>query len=218
MIEITAKIKISDSVEITIDKRNIISFEYGIFDRADINLPSYGILSNTGNIEFNDIDGVIANYANNLLLTSGNTVECFLKDTIRGTQTVIAKTQTDAWDYDSNNRRVSVGLKDDLEEWQDIQVSGISYDPRTNASITAETIYGRLYEITQGIGNNKYGIQPFSSLDTETQTILSNTIIPYDIRESGSLWNQWDKLCKLCALYMYKTRNGNVACSYTLGR
>lgn len=218
MIEITAQIKIMDGVDFFIDKRNIISFEYGVFDRSDINLPSYGILSNTGNIVFNDTDGQIATYADQLVLTSGKEVICYIKETISDIQIIIARTQTDNWDYDNNNRVVTVELKDDLEEWQNIQVPEIFYDPRTNVAITGETIYNRLYNITSAIGGNKYRVKNFSFLDSATKTILSNTRVLYDIRKSASLWEQWDKLCKLCSLYMYKSSNGEAECSYTLGR
>ena len=44
---------------IEIDKRNLISFESSLFDRADYKLPSYGVISNSGNIEFNDMIQVI---------------------------------------------------------------------------------------------------------------------------------------------------------------
>lgn len=204
---------IYDGITIDIDRRNLISFEYGIFDRGDINLPSYGILSNTGSIEFNDVDGEVADYAEALLLTSGATVQCFLKDTLSGTETLIANTFTETWDYDSNNRQVSVSLKDDLEKWQEISVEGKSYDPYDNKPITAKDIYINLVGKT-----NVAKVQPFMLLDEETKHILENTIIPYDIRNAGTLWEQWQKLCQLCGLYIYKNKNGVIRPTYTNGR
>ena len=202
-------------VSIEIDRRNLISISRSIFDRSDLKLPSWGIISNAGNIEFTDLDGEIRDYAEQLLLESGLKCEIFLNNTLANAQEKIGLFETDEWDYDNDNRVVSVSLKDDLEEWQDINVAEISYDPRNPEHNPFKWLYEKLWAITTA--NNNYDMLSFDKLDESTQDILSNTYIQYPLLESGSLWQQWTKLCEVCQLHIYKDNNGVVVCSYNGG-
>lgn len=212
-------------VSIEIDRRNLISISRSIFDRGDLKFPSWGIISNTGNIQFNDIDGEIRDYAEQLLLESGLKCEIFLNNTLANAQEKIGLFETDEWDYDNDNRVVSVSLKDDLEEWQDINVEEISYDPRNPAEKPFEWLYVELWKLTsnryyaeeQITGKGNYNMLAFDELDTDTQGILQNTYIQYPLLESGSLWEQWTKLCEVCQLHIYKDNNGVVVCRYNGG-
>lgn len=202
------------NISIDINKKNLISFNRRIFDRSDIKLPSYGIISNTGNIEFNDLDGEVRDYAEQRLLEADLKVVIRLVNTL-GNIEQIGNFQTREWNYDNQSRVVSVSLKDNLEEWQDIYVEGFSYDPRNPYGImsTAAGLYVWLSNKTP----SKYVLPKFNALDARTQSILSNTKIPYPLLESGTLWQQWTKLCQLCGLYIYKKPNGAIACTYTYG-
>ena len=203
-------------VSIDIDRRNLISISRSIFDRSDLKLPSWGIISNTGNIEFNDTDGEIRDYAEQLILQSGLKCEIKLKNTlVDGASETIGLFETDEWDYDNDNRVVSVSIKDDLEEWQDISVEEISYDPRKIESKPFKWLYEHLWAITTA--NNNYTMLAFDELDTDTQGVLQNTYIQYPLLESGSLWESWQKLCEVCQLHIYKDNNGVVVCRYNGG-
>lgn len=213
-------------VSIEIDRRNLISISRSIFDRSDLKLPSFGIISNTGNIEFNDTDGEVRDYAEQLLLQSGLSCEIRLNNTlVDGASELVAKMETGEWDYDNDNRVVSVSLKDELEEWQDINVEEISYDPRNPAEKPFEWLYVELWKLTsnryyaeeQITGKGNYNMLAFDELDTDTQGILQNTYIQYPLLESGSLWEQWTKLCEVCQLHIYKNNNGVVVCRYNGG-
>jgi hypothetical protein len=57
----------------------------------------------------------------------------------------------------------------------------------------------------------------FYQLDTQTQEILKNTKIIYPLLEASTLWQQWNKLCQVCGLYIYKNGKGNIVCSYIYG-
>jgi hypothetical protein len=199
---------------IEIDRQNIISLEGPIFDRSDLKLPSFGIISNTGNIEFNDLNGEIRNYAEQLLLQSGLSCEIRLNNTlVDGASEVVAKMETDQWDYDNDNRVVSVSIKDDLEEWQDINVAEIPYNPRKVESKPFSWLYEHLWAIT----NPNYPMQSLKKLDEETYGVLTNTYIKYPMLESGTLWKQWTKLCQACQLHIYKNSDGVVVCRYNGG-
>ena len=201
-------------VSIKINRRNLISINRSIFDRSDLKLPSWGIISNTGNIEFNDTDGEIREYAEELLLESGLKCEIKLNNTlVDGASETIGLFETNEWDYDNDNRVVSVSLKDDLEEWQEINVDEISYDPRKTESKPFRWFYEYLWNITK----QNYNMLSFDELDSDTQSVLNKTYIQYPLLESGSLWEQWSKLCEVCQLHIYKDNNGVVVCQYNGG-
>ena len=207
---------IYSEINIEINRRNIIQTGIPIADRSDLKLPSFGIISNTGSIEFNDLDGEIKDYAEQLLLQSGLKCEIKLNNTlVDSASQTIAVMETDEWDYDNDNRVVRVSLKDDLEEWQDINVAEISYDPRKQESKPFKWLYKHLWAITTA--NKNYDMLSFDELDTETQEILGNTYIQYPLLKSGSLWVQWTKLCEVCQLHIYKDNNGIVVCRYNGG-
>lgn len=196
---------------------NLISCKSTIFDRSDYNLPNYGIISNPASIEFNDPMGKIKDYADQLVLVSGLKVTISLTDTLENSSETIAEMQTKEWDYDNNNKIASVSLQDDLVEWQDIYIEGFSYDPRNPFSVlpngSMEDLYKWLWDRTP----SKYNMLTFDELDENTKTILTSTTVQYPLLESAKLWEQWTKLCQVCALYIYKNRNGRTVCSYTYG-
>ena len=211
-------------ITIDIDYKNLISINGSIFERGETKLPSYGIISNNGNLEFNDIDGEIRDYADLLLLNSDLKVNVTLKNTLANKEEQVGTFQTETWNYDNDNRSVSVSLKDDLEEWQDIQVKGFSYDPREPFKAIENGKMSKVYKWLQQQDENgndrtpkKYDMLSFEELDTETKTILENTTIDYPLLEDGTLWEQWTKLCEVCGLYIYKRKDGKTVCSYTYG-
>lgn len=203
-------------VSIDIDFKNIISIDRSIFDRSDLKLPSFGIISNVGKIEFNDTDGQIRDYAEELLLQSGLQCEIKLNNTlVESAVERIGLFETDQWDYDNDSRVVSVSIKDDLEEWQEINVDEINYDPRNPESKPFSWLYYHLWAITTK--NNNYSMQSFEELDSATKEILESTYIKYPLLESGSLWQEWTKLCQVCQLHIYKNNNGLIVCRYNGG-
>lgn len=208
-------------VEISIDinYRNLIALNRSIAYRGDTKLPSYGIISNTGNLEFNDLTGEIKDYAEQMLLTSDLKVVINLNNTLADTHEQVGIFETRDWDYDNDNRSVSVFLKDDLEEWQDIQVQGLNYDPREPFKIIADGKLSNIYRWLQNkeITPEKYQMLAFEQLDEKTQNILENTIIQYPFLDSGTLWEQWQKLCEVCGLYIYKNNAGKTVCTYSYG-
>lgn len=204
-------------VQINLDKRNLISLNRNIACRADDNLPSYGIKSNTGHIAFKDLDGEIRDYAEHMLLASDLKVNIFVNNTLTKNAEQVAEFETQYWDYDNDNRTVSVSLKDNLEEWQDISVNGFDYDPRNPYKVLANGNMADLYKWLWNKTPKKYQMLAFGDLDETTRNILTSTIIKYPLLKSGTLWSQWHKLCEVCGLYIYKNNKGNTVCIHTLG-
>lgn len=213
MITLTAKITLNDGEEILINKRNLLSLERSIYDRNDLKLPSFGIISNYGNLEINDTDGSILEYAGKGLLKKGLQCEIFLNNTLANYTTRVGVFETDEWDYDSENFVVNVSIKDDLEEWQDINVDGISYDPSNPTVQPLSEIYNYLW----GKTNTNYPMLSLDELDNSTKDILTNTYLQYPLLEKGTLWQQWTKLCQVAQLHIYKNNEGKVVCKYNGG-
>lgn len=224
MITLTAKIYISETEIIEINRRNMLEINCSICSRSDLELPSWGIISNVGSIRFNDSDGKVLEYAENLRLQEGLKCEIWLNNTlVDGANEILCEMETNKWDYDNNNRAVIVSIKDDLEELQSINFDEISYDPRSKVRQPFSWLYKVLWLKTsnrkvganQGRGN--YNMLHFDELDLETKNVLSNTFIEYPLLSKGTLWQQWTKLCEVCQLYIYKRSDGVVDCRYKGG-
>lgn len=195
-------------LSIELDQSNLLNFERTIMDRSDIKRPSFGIISNTGSMSFIDKDGEVADYIAQQLVSSENVITAFLENTQTGAKEQIAYFNTQQWSYNNSQSLVDVQLKDDLEEWQDINVPAINYVPTVSTSQTAEWFYRYLWEKTP----EKYKMLSFEELDEQTQAVLSGTTILYPLLESSSLWSEWDKLCQLCFLHICKRSDGRTTC------
>ena len=192
-------------VNINIDNRNMISLERTIYDRADTKLPHWGIISNTGNISFNDLDGEVLDYAEQMLLNAGLKCEIYLNNTlVEGASELIAEYETAQWDYDNDNRVVSVSIKDDLEEWQDIYIPKIQLKAEKPFSF----FYDYLWSFTdiRGSKNGQYNMLSFDELDDNTKSVLENTYCKYPLLEASTLWQGWEKLCVAVQAHIYKDK------------
>jgi hypothetical protein len=198
-------------ITIKIDATNLLGITDTTYERADLSLPSYGIISNSGMIRFNDLDGEIGDYIEARLLKKGVDVEIYLTDTLTKKSDMVGKKVTSKWDYNNNTREVSVTIKDRLEEWQDISVDGINYDPRQPDAWAMEQYYQYLYERTPA----KYNMLPLSELDDATINALQ-VLVPYPVLDTASLWAQWNKLCVAARCHIYDD-NGTTVFKYNGG-
>lgn len=195
-------------LSIDLDETNLLDFERTIMDRSDIKRPSFGIISNTGRLSFIDKDGEVADYIAQQLISSQNVITAYLENTETGAREQIAYFNTQQWSYNNSQSLVDVQLKDDLEEWQDINVPAVNYDPANPQSKTAEWFYRYLHSKTP----EKYKMLSFEELDEQTKAVLSGATIQYPLLENSNLWNEWDKLCQLCFLHIYKRNDGRTVC------
>lgn len=193
-------------LSIDLDETNLLDFERTIMDRSDVSKPSFGIISNTGSLSFIDKDGEVADYIVQQLISSQNVISAYLENTETGAKEQIACFNMQQWSYKDSQSLANVQLKDDLEEWQE---TGLIKMPLQDA-MSALEIYNYLKDKT----SSKFVFEP---LDGKTQELLINTTIPYPYLDEGSLWQQWDKLCQLCALHIYKNNGGNIVVIYNDG-
>lgn len=206
-------------INIEIDRNNLLSFSSNIFDRATLDEPSYGIISNSANLDVSDLDEQILDLITQQILHSGITTEVWINNPdgdVGLKQEKICLMETRELFYDTDNRTVQVSLKDNLEEWQQIEIEGINYyneDGTAKEPQTAKWYYEYLYSKTP----SKYNMLLVSYLDSDTIDILENTIIEYPVLESGKLWDSWQKLCELCLLHIYVNKEGKTVCVYNKG-
>ena len=203
MITLTAKISLGINTYYEVNKRNIISLETNILDRSDIHLPSYGIISNRGNLQFVDYDKKIDSYIRQKKIKNGTPVIVVLSDTLSKSSTDVAVYYAENWSYDSNNQNVTVSLTDGLEEWQSIQPPPRALGNRQSA-----------LEIYNDLKNRSTEVWDFEDLDDVTREVLSKYYIEYPYLSRGNLWSQWNKLCAACGLYLFKNRNEKIVVSY----
>ena len=194
------------------DKRNLISLDSDIKDRSDNGHPSYGIISNGGNLTMIDNTGEIKAYAEFGLLTSDLPVTLYLHDTLSGKKEIIGVFETENWEYNTLNFEVNITLKDNLEELQNINMERINYDPRQ--PFKEFKTMAKLYQILYSKTPSRYKFPPYELLNDNTRGILSATNFEYPLLEEGSLWEQWRKVCETCQLYIYKANSGDTICNY----
>lgn len=214
MITLSAIISgLPDNQAIEIDRKNLISLQCSLFDRSDFKLPSFGIISNTGSLRFVDGTRSIKRLAEQQKLRSGMQIILYLHDTISGAESSFGEFITGDWDYNNDNFNVSVNLKDELIELQDIVVPKRDYDHTQEHDLTFEWLYNYLYNLTP----QKYNFLTFEQLDSDTQYVLSNIKFEYPYWESKSLWAFWNDLCYCCFCHIYKNNQGYTVLRYNGG-
>lgn len=175
--------------------------------RASNDAPSYGIISNVGVLQFSDMWGEVKDYADLQMLKADLKVSMFLEDTLSGKKIMIGNYVTDDWTYVTANREVTVQLKDTLVEWQSINHAGVDLERVNGVAVPnkdAEDMYKQLYDDTP----QKYAVKGFDSIDKGTKARLSGSKIPKFYLESGTLWQQWTKLCELTEANIYQDFDG----------
>lgn len=222
VINLSAKITLSNGDTIVVNQNNIRSISREIIDRADIKMPNWGIISNTGNLEYIDSSGETLQYAEQMLLEGGLSCEIYLNNYITGNSTLIAKFETQDWSYDNDNKTVSVSLKDDLEDWQEMYVEPIYYNPNDLTAKPFSQLYEYLWNLTdrRGTGTGQFNmlsLQEMELVDSALKTRLERLYCKYPLLEKGTLWQSWEKFCIATQTKIYKNSSGIIICRYDRG-
>lgn len=187
---------IYSQLSIYADRRNLLSLDSDIKDRSDNGQPSYGIISNGGNLSMIDSTGEIKAYAELGLLTSDLPVTLWLKDTLTKKEEIIGVFETENWEYNTLNFEVNITLKDNLEELQNININPLQY---AGFSLTIYDIF--MWIITE---MEKIVEIPFVfCLDTQTEQLFKKTICAYPYLNQGNLWEQFTKICNITGANIY---------------
>lgn len=224
MIYYEAQIKLpsasgSGEVLYSVDRGNIVSLDVGISDRSDNSAPSFGIISNTGRIDFVDNKSVsILQYAKSNLLKSNFEVKCFLKNSqikINGEpkSETVATMFTSSWSYDTEDKVVSVSIKDFLEEWQEIQCEDSLTDITSTSTFSA---YDDYLDIRETYTPSKYR-SFFEGLDDSTKEHLQSIVYELNVLNGGTLWSVWDRFCVATQTHLFVNNEGKIEVKYNGG-
>ena len=189
-------ISLPSNVEYYVGGANLQSVSSNVLDRKDEVLPSYGVISNGGNLDFIDYNREIEKYIANNIDTQNMKVEITLHNTLTRRKQLVGILYTNEWEYDDDSKNVSVSLLDDLIEWQNIKFLGM---PLKNEMTLLE-----IYEYLRGITPSKF---EFEEMDEETTSYMQSVKCTNPYIEEGSLWSAYDKLCQIGALHIYKNKN-----------
>lgn len=185
-------------LSIYLDKRNLISISCPMKDRSDDEQPSYGLISNTGEISVIDSTLEIKDYAHMGLLTSDLKVKIVLENTISGKKEVISNLKTEKWSYDNINREVTIELKDDIEQLQNISTDGFNL---SSSQMTLWYIFIALIDQNPMLKNYHFNI-----LDSAFE-ILNSITCQHPYLNKGTAWEQLTKLCNIAGLHIYEDVN-----------
>ena len=217
MITLSAKITLADGTEIALDKRNLMNMDSEMNDRADIVLPSWGLISNGGRVNFVDYDGSIKGLAQSLKLTSKTKINIFLTNTLTGATMPVGEYFAQNWQYDNNNGNVSVSVTDGLQKMQDIAITPLEYDlSQEDYSMTATELYN--YLCNQVIANGFDMVQTYEAdFDNATLNHLNKIIVKLPYITATNLWRALNDFAVAFQLHIYTDRKGAIVCVYNGG-
>lgn len=183
---------------IDIDYKNAIEISSELKSSSDNSQPTFGLLSNVGNIRFNDIGGEVKDYAEMQLLKSGCKVEIFLKNSLTNQTQIVGRYNTEEWNYDNDEVSVSVSLTDKLIALQDVIVPPLA----TQVDITAYDYW--LYVIA-------YIPQGFSINISESKiNALKNIKIGKMCADGKSVWSSINNICNAALMHCFLDKNGDI--------
>ena len=194
--------------KVSLTNYNITDINTSIRDRSEGVLPSFGLVSNSAEISFIDFDGQIKFLLENKTLVRGLDVSIYIENEAKNYNEYISSYKIEDLTYDDNSREATLNLQDDLVDMQNIDVPYFSMSDN-------ETSMLEIYEHLKSVTINAKASWSFEELDSATKTLLSKIKCQYPFIEVSKLWGQWQKLCDICGLHMYKYKGKIVTrCEY----
>lgn len=195
-------------LSIELDYNQITGVSREIRERSDVSAPSFGVLSNGGELEFSDFDGEFLDYVEQNILKSGVEVIVKLNNTISGMSKQIAKLYVDDVSYDVDNKVVSLSLKDGIEKLQNLFNVGFSCNPEYYSGKTFLSIY---QSIKEGVEENGIPVQDISDLDNDTVELLSENYLKIPLTSAGkSVWSILQEFGEATMAHFYVGNDGEL--------
>lgn len=192
---------------IIVNRRNFVSISYNSADRGDDSKPKYGVISNSGMLEFLDDEGLVDACAYNDLLDSNNEIYVYLYNDILKTMKLQGIYEGSNWEYDNTTRKVKVNLQDFILGLQDITVGDVALiDTSTINNIFKYYRALDMFNLLNEYAPDKLKVYAKS----EATAWLQKVGIKYPYLSSGTLWSQWQKLCEICGAHIYTERDGKI--------
>jgi hypothetical protein len=185
---------IYSGLSIAINKSNIASVNFGVRKKDGNGSPSFGIIaSSSGSLTIKDASGEIYDLASAKLLGDDILCKFYLNETTSHKTMCIAKRIASGWKYDINSKTASCSLSDGLEKMQEIDIE-IDY-------ISKPTVY--LLDVFNQAKNKATEFGFTISASEDALTVLQTTQSNNAHIKNGSLWSAFNKICQICAFYMY---------------
>ena len=215
MITLTATITISDGLIIELNNKNILSIESNNFDRKDISLPSWGLISNDGNIKIVDYDRTIQRLLSTSKLNQETKVVVKLNNSLTKSSSQVGEFFVVGWDYDYDNKIAIAKLSDGMEKMQSVTL------PKTeplnlgkDLRFEARSIYENLRRETISLG---FDMTSSENLDETTLKHLEDYLFYNYYKSEKTLWRAWQDFCEALQLYIFRDKNGKISCVYKEG-
>ena len=123
MIRLYAKIELPDDSILKINRSNMLSISDNISDRAEIDRPSYGLISNNASLSFR----ISKEQMSNLISIGATTrkLRCviYIENTLSKLSESVGTKYTEKWNYDTAKQVATVSLVDDLTKAQSENVT-----------------------------------------------------------------------------------------------
>lgn len=190
-----------------IDESRMVSCEFELNEKADPTLPSFGVISNDGSIEFKDYDGSFLQLIEEGRLNDRKQVVFQLENTYDRTKADISQFLTEKVEYDDDTNTVNIDVVDRLVEWQDVKDVRV-YLERDKTMLY---VYNKLVELTPNkkTTSNPIGYE-FAELSSDIQDYLSHMSLDYFYLDNDNLWAQWRKFCEATGLYIYINKSNQI--------
>lgn len=190
---------------IHLDYNQITDISTGVVTQANFDKPSYGIVSNSGTISFNDFYNEISDYIELGLLKEGALVNIWIENSLIPSQKYkVSEMYTDKWTYDEENKSVTVSLVDGLERLQDVEFEGIEYFPRVSQPLT----YNKIYIILRQEAEKRGFKIKIQENDTNATQYIQHLRNPYPYMRSCSLWSAFQQFGEATKTHIYKNAEG----------
>lgn len=194
MVFLSATITLSNQNKLEISQ-NLSNIEFTSRDRRDAQLPSWGIMSNSGTLEARDDNGVLKQYAKDGLLENA-TIDIYLN--VNSRKEHKGKFVITGAEENRQTALVELEFEDVLKSWQSVQMP-VYYYPYYPRQIYANDILQYIAESSGFIVNYA---------DEQTENRLKKLYVEFPTLEEGSLWAQMTKICEVGSCYIYSDDNG----------
>ena len=178
---------------VDIGKDNLTSINFSGQDRSDTNLPSWGIKSNSGKIEFKNNSGELFK-----TLKSNSTIyNCNINIYIntKNSNQQIGSFYIESCENSNDFSRCSLQFKDILPNWMEEKLP-IKYAKSQELAYTLASNLGLKFA------------------DSKTLEYLLSIPFVFAYYEEGSKWNVATKLCEATGCYIYCNKKGEPTIKY----
>lgn len=183
----------------TIDESRMMNCEFELREKADETLPCFGVISNSGSVEFKDYDGKFSAMIDDGALLEKKKVTFYLENTYNKTKQAISTFLTESVDYDEDNATCNISCVDNLVAWQDIKDVRIYLQSN-------KTMLDVYYELIRYTPEN----YTFENLEDNIIEYLGKIYLPYFFLDKDTLWAQWQKFCSATGLYLYINKENKI--------